>query len=117
MTTQEQLIAAADALDVRRKLMQTEVPLSNTARIVENSQATLPHLVRQGSGRKPNVIMAATYERRPRKEMQIELPDRAKLSPTPTTPLDLPCPPPTRSVTPMLSLYATVKVSNIRMAI
>lgn len=118
-STREQLIAAADALDVRSKLMQTEVPLSLFPRTLQGATIPIPHFVPDTAAKRPNVVVASEMARLQQDaNLNHAAAESDRVHPTsemPLTPLDVPkCPPPTRSVTPMLSLYATVKVSNIR---
>lgn len=115
MTGQAQLIVAADALDVRSKLMQTEVPLSVLPRSgVESGNSTAYLVPRITDSKKPKVVLPLDLNHQTGQAAYSAIFGSCQPN-SPLTPSMVPsCPPPTRSVTPMLSLYATVKISNIR---
>lgn len=115
MSDRDQLIVAADALDVRSKLMQTEVPLSVLPRSSVDSGISNAYLMpRTTDLKKPKVVLPLDLNHQTGQTAFSTAFGSGQLN-SPLTPSFMPsCPPPTRSVTPMLSLYATVKISNIR---
>lgn len=111
------LIAAADALDVRSMLMKTDVPLTAYSHPIKTQ-----HFMQEGSLKVTDLNGSMS----PDPNVQEELPRKTSVDTVyktwnglvGATIIDQPIlnvPPPTRTVTPMLSLYATVKISNIRM--
>jgi hypothetical protein len=114
MDSEESLLAAANALDIRSRLMATEVPLSLYSVGSDRHNLEIPKIGHVPVQR-PNVVdsdrphMACTathqsIDQLPCSELQM-MPIRKAHEITGQ---------PVRSAAPMLSLYTTVKITNIR---
>lgn len=118
MTTKEKLIATADALDVRSRLMETEVPLSLSPRTVNGIYFDDPLIGSQAVEAKRPTMMNPTEtapRHIPRTLKSASLETKAQMASATAHHEDaFIAPPPIRTMTPMLSLYATVRISNIR---
>ena len=93
--------------------MQTEVPLSLFPR---STSVNATGIAQTGHNPQKKPRLAADVGQDLKLDTSIRINPHKLFAGVPATPVNVPiCPPPTRSVTPMLSLYATLKVTNIRM--
>lgn len=120
LTSAQKLIAVADALDVRTRLMVTEVPLSSVPRtaygfdfeITTTSQCILPEqFASSGKSQKPSMSdLSSIHDKKvpPLKHLCSIATEAPQLDG------NMKCSTSVHPVTPMISQYATVKISNIR---
>lgn len=112
-------ISAADALHIRSVLMRSGVPLAALPR-TGNLSSYVPREDRSVISNTRDVTVEIINHKKFSRKASIDHVAGASTCTVDTADHEVPslrAPPPTRTVTPMLSFYATVKISNIRMLV